>query len=291
MSLRLHGIKAMFFASFLFAQLACADDWTNIRGAVYYGREEEVVRLLDSGIDVNIQNSEGYTLLHVAAADGNLRMVQYLLARGADPNVRNMNHQTPYDVASGYAQVQKALKAKMAPPKDPFAAYLPPDQGNKRPPNLGAAPRPAPVAGANDSDTLKKAREAVWYNNIVELESYLDAGLDVNKSDDLARETLLHTAAWRDRIDIARMLISRGANAGAMDKDGKRPADYAQSDAMKKLLGPAGPKTPQKASDNQDDHCKKMWREATYLCGWGNYSCNISASVRYQECIERGTWY
>ena len=42
--------------------------------------------------------------LHVAAEQGMLRMVNYLLARGADANVCTAKGRTPYDVAAGYSR-------------------------------------------------------------------------------------------------------------------------------------------------------------------------------------------
>lgn len=275
---------------------AWADAWTDLRAAVYYNQEAEVVRLLDSGVDINMQNGEGWTALHVAAEQGQARMVRYLLARGADPNAKTARGKTAYDVAAGYSEVQGLLKAKMRAADDPFGAYL------------GGAPAPRPGGatgdysersrnGPNDGRTAStrarlEARDAVWYNNKGELTAILDAGLDVNALDEASRETLLHAAAWRDRIDIAKLLLARGADRTIRDKDGKRPADYAQSPEMRALLGAATPQrvaSPTPAADNP--HCKQMWLEATRLCGIGATSCNTSAHIRYQACLKKGTWH
>lgn len=139
------------------------------------------------------------------------------------------------------------------------------------------------------------ARDAVWYNNPDELAALLDAGLDVNAPDETSRETLLHTAAWRDRLAIAQLLLERGADRTVRDKDGKRPVDYASSPEMRTLLGPAAPARPARpsrpAAATAGDHCQRMWREATALCGLGATSCNTSAHIRYQQCQKTGTWY
>ena len=280
---------------------AQADNWTNLRAAVYYNQEAEVVKLLDSGIDINLQNEEGWTALHVAAEQGMLRMVNYLLARGADPNIKTRTGRTAYDVSEGYGEVRAALKAKMAPATDPFAAYLGPDGGTGRTPGA-AQPRPAtpapaarrPAASGTSSSVPGRAprllaRDAVWYNNKAELESLLDDGLPINSLDGDSRETLLHAAAWRNRIEIVRMLLARGASTTIRDKDGKLARDYAQTPEMRALLGaPAQSAAPKGAAD---DHCKKMWNEARALCSINDTSCNMSASIRYQSCQKKGTWY
>jgi hypothetical protein len=183
---------------------ALADDWTNLRYAVYNNQEAEVVKLLDGGVDVNLADAEGWTALHVAAEQGNQRMVSYLLARGANPDLKTKTGRTAYDVAQGYAGVQAVLKAKMTPAADPFAAYL--GTGDKTPaPQTPPAP-PAPAA---------------------------------------------------------------------------RPA-------AKAAAKPAAKSTAKPAAA---DHCKVMWREARALCDIEDTSCNMSASIRYQSCQKKGTWY
>jgi len=283
--------------------VAHADDWLDIRAAVYYGDDAKLVQLLDNGVDINLQDSDGWTPLHVAAEQGLLRTVNYLLAGGANPNIKTKRGGTAYDVASGYAQVQAALKAKMAPPQDPFAPYLGQDArpGASQPQPPGTRPVSGPGTpsrnGPNDGRSPQmrprlEARDAVWYNHPDELAALLDNGLDVNMPDEDNRETLLHAAAGRDRLEIARLLLARGANRSLKDKDGKRPLDYARSPEMRALLGGESVRPlPPPAPSTQDDHCKKMWHEATALCGIGNSTCNTSAHVRYQKCQKTGTWY
>jgi len=59
----------------------------------------EIVRdLLASGADVHAREG-GFTPLHGASAEGNVEMVQLLLAHGADPNARSDTGKTPADLA------------------------------------------------------------------------------------------------------------------------------------------------------------------------------------------------
>lgn len=195
--------------------MALADSWTDLRYAIYMNQEAEVVKLLDSGVDINLQNEEGWTALHVAAEQGSLRMVNYLLARGADANLKTKTGRTAYDVAQGYDEVRAALKAKMAPADDPFASVV----GAK-------APAPAPTSPTRAAQGTTATKPAA-----------------------------------------VKPAPAKTAPAASPPAQSPKPAAAA------------------------DDHCKVMWREARALCSIDDTSCNMSASIRYQSCQKKGTWY
>jgi ankyrin repeat protein len=50
-------------------------------------------------VDLDYQGPFGNTLLHVAAAAGDVREVKRLLAAGADPRIANREGRTPLEVA------------------------------------------------------------------------------------------------------------------------------------------------------------------------------------------------
>ena len=54
--------------------------------------------------DVNANDHEGNTALHNAAARGDVEMIQYLVAKGADPKVVNREGKTTADMANGPVQ-------------------------------------------------------------------------------------------------------------------------------------------------------------------------------------------
>ena len=53
------------------------------------GERDIVFALLDAGVDVNVRRGDGATALHQAAFDGNGELARELLARGADPTLRD----------------------------------------------------------------------------------------------------------------------------------------------------------------------------------------------------------
>jgi ankyrin repeat protein len=57
-----------------------------------------------AGADVNARDHEGNSAVHHAAARGDLEMVKYLVAKGADPLVVNREGQTTVDLANGPVQ-------------------------------------------------------------------------------------------------------------------------------------------------------------------------------------------
>jgi len=49
----------------------------------------EIKKLVEcEGLDVKMRNSEGFGLLHAAAMFGHTELVEYLLSKGADPNIQ-----------------------------------------------------------------------------------------------------------------------------------------------------------------------------------------------------------
>eukprot|EP00854_Cymbomonas_tetramitiformis_P000557 gene557-952_t len=62
---------------------------------------EDVMRLIRLGIDINTQNYDGQTVLHIAAAHGNIAVVQMLVEQGIDLNLRDR---------WGHTALQEALR-------------------------------------------------------------------------------------------------------------------------------------------------------------------------------------
>lgn len=59
--------------------------------------------LTQQRLDLNRTNSDGNTLLHIAARKRHAEVVQLLLIRGANPNIKNKQNLMPIDYSFGYA--------------------------------------------------------------------------------------------------------------------------------------------------------------------------------------------
>jgi len=93
---------------------------TPLMAAIDFGREEAVKLLVKNGARVNLKDpGTGNICLHLAAMNKNVKIVEFLLASGADPEARNNLGQTALDVAmeknnAGIASVLKGAQ-KSAP--------------------------------------------------------------------------------------------------------------------------------------------------------------------------------
>jgi ankyrin repeat protein len=93
---------------------------------------ESVKLLLDAGADVHATRANGDTALHVAAAAGNLPVIQMLVDHGAKLDARNNGGFTPLDSAMGR--------------QAPMPATGPPARGGGGGGGRGGGPQPQPQA-------------------------------------------------------------------------------------------------------------------------------------------------
>src|SRR5207302_2030501 len=67
--------------------------------AVQSGDFDQTQKLCEGISDINMKNSIGKTLLHIACTNGNLEMVKLFCGLGADLNLGNKRDQTPLYLA------------------------------------------------------------------------------------------------------------------------------------------------------------------------------------------------
>ena len=85
------------------------------QGALFHAVAENDIplarELIREGADITRTSPQGYTVLHRAAAAGNLDMVEFLLDQGAKPGVTAKDGQTPKKLAhqQGHAKLAQRL--------------------------------------------------------------------------------------------------------------------------------------------------------------------------------------
>ncbi|MCJ1247797.1 hypothetical protein MMC30_005012 [Trapelia coarctata] len=114
---------------------ACLTGTTDVESAVL-----KCVDLLDYDdspfqADLNLQRSNGQTMLHLAASLGYYRLVAGLLARGANPDVRDRNGMSPMHMAALHGQSQIIRRLRLAggdPTLRSLLGYTPADMATSR---------------------------------------------------------------------------------------------------------------------------------------------------------------
>lgn len=288
------------------AAIAAVDPFDAARSHLQARQNAEALAIVDSGqVDVNTQTDEGYTLLHHAAGAGNLEMVKALLARGADPTLKTNLGYTPYMSAIGTmvkAEIRNAVtrwngggatprtpaNAEPRNPASPPAARRPASNGmcdmaRANPANSGRSPAMRPFL---------QAKDAVWYNHPDELAGLIQDCVGVDQQDEYGW-TLLHHAADRDRVALARILIDHGARRNLRNKDGQTAPQLAKSAEMKALLGAAAagprPSPAGTASSARKTECEQKYRADAALAS--DTTGRMSAMRRWQQCLNTGRYW
>ncbi len=89
----------------------------NLLDAAKQGNKDLVLRLISEGADISETDADGNSILHHAAASGNVElMVELLRKYPAGINVRNNNGDTPLHLAASgnHAGVIRVLRSKRA---------------------------------------------------------------------------------------------------------------------------------------------------------------------------------
>ncbi len=100
------------------ADTRSADGFTPLHYGAFFGRSEVVERLLQTGVDVNSEatNGSGLKPLNSAVAGGHLQVVHRLLDHGADIETRQSGDVTPLmgAAAGGHDEIVELLLARGA---------------------------------------------------------------------------------------------------------------------------------------------------------------------------------
>jgi ankyrin repeat protein len=217
-----------------------ADGKSALVTAAFSGNTDVARLLLTSGADPNTAGA-GYTALHSAALRGDVVLVKALIEKGANPNatltkgspVRRFGSQwalptpfsggTPLVVAAVYleTEVMRALieggaKADAMLPDGVSALQL----AAGAPIDKEARPSDLKRFNVIDNDTPEIPRPADHVEAAVRV--LLDAGASVTHASDNG-DTALHAAAGANQPMVIELLVQRGADVNAKNKNGQTP--------------------------------------------------------------------
>ncbi|KAI0141143.1 ankyrin repeat-containing domain protein [Hypoxylon sp. NC0597] len=241
---------------------------TLLRTAVTTGSVKMVQLLLEAGIDVNIEGTEGFlddhdTPLHVACQFGLIEIVDLLLNAGADANLRSDNGVTPLHVAcshgfpsickllvehgarfvvdangntplhiavrySGRPRYRKVVITLVEDLKKKFPAY--------KEANSSDAEQVLTIVNAQGGTKKKTALiYAAVTGNLDLAKSLIELGADVHAAEDEGYNALCRATMMGD-LDMARFLLDNGSQVDYTRSDGRQPLHDACSWGMQNLI-------------------------------------------------------
>lgn len=160
--------------------------------AASFGRTEAVSEALASGVDVNAQNSNGWTVIHYAVMNGNPDLIRCVLEAGADPGAR-----TPTDDQTAMGLAAACGKAAVIE-------------------QLSSSGMDVESPGKNDWTAL---HIAVKEGKAAAVEKLLSLGADI-EARDIGQCTPLHLAAFYGERAIFERLLAAGAKLDVQDDGG-----------------------------------------------------------------------
>jgi len=181
-------------------------------GLQFWGYYLELTQvLLDYGADVNAQNDDGSTPLHLACCQGFLEVAELLLKFGADIRKLDNDGLTPLHCASQYDHADVVRLLLM---------------------------RDAGVC-ARDGTRSTPLHLASHKGSLAAVQLLLENGADAHARDEEGG-TPLHDACWGGYLEIMQLLLRHGADVDAQSNNGLRALDLAlhkgDSDAVELLL-------------------------------------------------------
>ena len=166
-----------------------------------------IEKLLDEGADIDMTLQR--TALHAAAANGNLEIVELLIERGADVNLKDIHGRVPMFVALAEHQPEVAARLAEADTN----------------PNVRTV----------DGSTLLVA--AVRAEEVQLVQWALDHGTDVNAiRPEKNNPTALILAARKGNAEIVSLLLAAGADPDVANHEGETALDIAKGKKVKELL-------------------------------------------------------
>ena len=177
--------------------------------------------LVENGAVVNTKAEDGSTPLLQAARNKHDDVVSFLIEKKADVNVKDEDNMTPLHFAAKRGNykavdllVRAGAKVNVVTKKGWTPLLFTIDKGSH-------------ATEKGSLATKKGSRE------IVDLLTKENA--KTNRAIKESRKTALHIAAAKGYVKITKSLVSKGANVDAKDKDGWRPLHYAAHKGHKNI--------------------------------------------------------
>ncbi|KKL79448.1 hypothetical protein LCGC14_2014740 [marine sediment metagenome] len=196
--------------------------------AVQKGAQEEVLRLLAAGANIDARGKHRFTALHFAAQHADPAMIDLLIHRGADPSAMADYRQTPLYVAARFGRkgnVERLLCGGVS--VDSASLQWAAVYGQMAVVKLLLA-RGAEIPASTGDEGLIGSLSKSSHLEIVHLLLVRGAPMDARRH---GPEILL-SATLQRRGDLVALLLDRGVDPNAPDRHRNRPMDVAAASGM-----------------------------------------------------------
>ncbi len=210
-----------------------------IHKAAYKGDLKKVKEIIDRDPNqINVQDSLGYTPLHLASGKGHIEIVEFLLNHGADIESEIFDGETPLMLAARYAihgkyetiktLLEHGAKVNHKDEDGGTALHMAAMHSGKEVMNLlisyGAD------VNARDEDQTTPLHQAAMLNNIEAAKALVEHGADIFAKRHPSEETLRRIPGSRDTMNKTAKEIALAARPGPKYKDKyKELAQYLQT--------------------------------------------------------------
>jgi len=180
---------------FVYSLIAGCGSNPTINEYISEGDTNESLKYINSGGDINVSNSHGITPLHTAAKKGDIKVLNALLARGANVN-------------------RKVGSLTMSPIQ--FAAF----NNNAAVTKLLISKGARINANDNQGRTALKIASKLGNSNVVK--ALLAGGAKINQMQNLSSTALIEAVSAKKQETVS-LLLHHGANINATDEKGNTP--------------------------------------------------------------------
>ena len=212
----------------LLAAVSCGDDRGSLYLAAKKGSLEEVRRFIADGVDINQQDSGGFTALHAAIMHQHREVARYLVEQGADVNVAAIYGVMPLHVAEDADTVHRLLEkgAHVDAWSNTRGTALHAAVNGNSEEAVGLLLEAGAPLDAGDAKGSTALHHAAGKGRSSVVALLIDAGANVDAVNDL-KYTPLHWAAGNGHAGVVALLIDSGAARTLKSHNGATPSDMA----------------------------------------------------------------
>lgn len=168
------------------------------------GDVEALERMMSSQFSIDTGDYDGRTALHLASAEGQSSVVEFLISKGA--NVHVVDRWGVGPLGDAIQNQHDAVIEKLV----------------------------AAGARVQSKEIVAQMCQAAADGNLLYLQRLVKAGGDISTGDYDGR-TPLHLAAACNQLKVAQYLIKQGADINALDRFGGRPFDDAERNGLEEM--------------------------------------------------------